>query len=182
MIKARHIFIFVLCSVLLVLWGCRPKGVLSSNAMKEVLEDLHKTEAMLQTAGLRPSDQEIKSIYFAQVLEQHGITQAEFDSSLVWYTAHPQLFDKIYPKVIADLQAEEKELNDRLQIDKETRSQEEILREQYTLKTDIDTASFELIAGLYPVLMHDTVNQLLPQVSVLGGGVVDSLQTGVDLP
>ena len=77
MIKARYILIFVLCSVFLVLWGCRPKGVLSSSAMKEVLEDLHKTEAMLQTAGLKPSDQEIKSIYYAQVLERHGVTQAE---------------------------------------------------------------------------------------------------------
>lgn len=181
MIKARHIFVFVLCA-LIAMTACRPKGVLSSSAMKEVLEDLHKTEAMLQTAGLKPSDQEIKSIYYAQVLERHAVTQAEFDSSLVWYTAHPQLFDKIYPKVIADLQAEEKELNDRLTIDKETRSQEEILREQYTLKTDLDTAYFELIAGLYPVLMHDTVDQLLPQVSVLGGGVVDTLQTRIDLP
>ena len=84
--------------------------------------------------------------------------------------------------MIVDLQAEEKELNDRLTIDKETRSQEEILREQYTLKTDLDTTRFELIAGLYPVLMHDTVDQLLPQVSVLGGGVVDTLQTRIDLP
>ena len=43
------------------------------------------------------------------MLEKHGTTQAEFDSSLVWYTAHPQLFDKIYPKVIARLSAEEED-------------------------------------------------------------------------
>ena len=162
--------------------GCRPKGILHSWEMREIMVDLHKTDAMLQISGLTQGYDEAKNIYYAQVLEKHGTTQAQFDSSLVWYTAHPQLFDKIYPKVIADLQAEEKELNDRLTIDKETRSQEEILREQYTLKTDLDTAYFELIAGLYPVLMHDTVDQLLPQVSVLGGGVVDTLQTRIDLP
>ncbi len=75
--------------------------------MRVVLVDLHKTEAMLQVAGLGIKDQDIKSIYYAQVLERHGVTQAEFDSSLVWYTAHPQLFDKIYPKVMADLKKEE---------------------------------------------------------------------------
>ena len=162
--------------------ACRPKGVLSSNTMKEVLADLHKTEAMLQTAGLKPSDQEIKSIYFAQVLERHGITQAEFDSSLVWYTAHPQLFDKIYPKVIADLQSEEKALNARLAKDEEKKSEVDILRERFTPHTDIDTAYFTLIAGCYPVLVHDTINQLLPEVIVLDGGVVDTLQAGIDLP
>ena len=40
------------------------------------------------------------------VLEKHGITQAQFDSSLVWYTANPQLFDKIYPKVLAAIEEE----------------------------------------------------------------------------
>ena len=40
------------------------------------------------------------------MLEKHGITQSQFDSSLVWYTAHPVFFDKIYPKVQAELKAE----------------------------------------------------------------------------
>lgn len=88
--------------------SCRPKGILHSWEMREVLVDLHKTEALLQlTDQKNKPDEEAKSIYYAQVLEKHGITQAEFDSSLVWYTAHPQLFDKIYPKVLAQLEAEE---------------------------------------------------------------------------
>ena len=69
--------------------------------------DLHKTDGLLQTVGLRVMTNEEKDIYYAMVLEQHGITQAQFDSSLVWYTAHPKLFDKIYPKVQKQL-AEEK--------------------------------------------------------------------------
>ena len=68
--------------------------------------DLHKTDALLQISGLQYGHDEAANIYYAMVLEQHGITQAQFDSSLVWYTAHPQLFDKIYPKVLAKLHAE----------------------------------------------------------------------------
>ena len=74
--------------------------------MREVLVDLHKTEALIQIAGLQYGHDEAQNIYYAQVLEKHGITQAQFDSSLVWYTAHPLFFDKIYPKVQADLKAE----------------------------------------------------------------------------
>ena len=40
------------------------------------------------------------------MLDKHGITQAEFDSSLVWFTDNPQIFNKIYPKVIERLEAD----------------------------------------------------------------------------
>jgi len=87
--------------------SCRPGGILSSREMRDVMVDLHKTDALLQTASVPYNNLEVRAIYYAQVLEKHGITQAEFDSSLVWYTAHPQLFDKIYPKVLKQLHAEE---------------------------------------------------------------------------
>lgn len=69
--------------------------------------DLHKTDALLQLYGMQYGNEEEKDIYYAQVMEKHGVTQAQFDSSLVWYTAHPLLFDKIYPRVIKQLETEE---------------------------------------------------------------------------
>ena len=101
--------IVFLCSLSLVTLqfsSCRPHGVLSSRQMRLVMADLHKTDALLQVSGLQHGHNDAEDIYYALVLEKHGITQAEFDSSLVWYTAHPQLFDKIYPRVIARLDAE----------------------------------------------------------------------------
>lgn len=102
-----QILIGLFATILLV--SCRPKGILHSGEMRAVLKDLHKADAAMQVAGFRRGDQEKKNIYYAQVLEKHHITQAQFDSSIVWYTAHPQLFDKIYPKVMADLAAEEEQ-------------------------------------------------------------------------
>lgn len=105
MAKAKYeILIGLVIAVLFV--GCRPKGILSSGEMRAVLTDLHKTDGLIQMYGLNYGHEEVKNIYYAQVLEKHGITQAQFDSSIVWYTAHPVLFDKIYPKVQADLKAE----------------------------------------------------------------------------
>lgn len=101
--KNTYIWLFL---ITLLLAGCRPNGVLSSSEMRDVLIDLHKTDALLQVCGYQHGYDEVRNIYYAMVLQEHGITQAEFDSSLVWYTAHPQLFDKIYPKVLAAIDKE----------------------------------------------------------------------------
>ena len=102
----RYIVLIGLLVFTLCLTSCRPKGILSSREMRKVLIDLHKTDALLQVSGYNRGYDEQKNYYYAIVLDKHGVTQAEFDSSLVWYTAHPQLFDKIYPKVIKEIQAE----------------------------------------------------------------------------
>jgi len=101
----KHKIVFGLLTAVLFV-GCRPKGILSSGEMRSILADLHKTDAVMQVCALNLARGEVLDIYYAQVLEKHGTTQAQFDSSIVWYTAHPVLFDKIYPKVQADLKAE----------------------------------------------------------------------------
>ncbi len=97
--------------ILLAIVGCRPRGVLSSSEMRDVLYDLHRADGAIQVAGYNYShDQEVAG-YYKNVLDKHGITQAEFDSSLTWYTNNPQMFNKIYPRVLerleADLEVEE---------------------------------------------------------------------------
>ncbi len=94
------------------LTSCRPEGILHSRQMREVIIDLHKTDALLDETGLSRYNSEVRSVYYAQVLEKHGITQSQFDSSLVWYTAHPQLFDKIYPKVLKSLDEEQEKFRE----------------------------------------------------------------------
>lgn len=98
--------LIVLCTLCIVFAGCRPRGVLSSQEMRSVLRDLHHTEAVLQTAGYNYGHDEAVAKYYQAIMDKHGITQAQFDSSIVWYTDHPQLFDKIYPRVVKDLKAE----------------------------------------------------------------------------
>ena len=86
--------------------GCRPRGVLSNREMRNVLYDLHRADGALQVAGYHYSHDQELAAYYKNVLDKHGITQAEFDSSLVWFTDNPQIFNKIYPKVIARLEAD----------------------------------------------------------------------------
>lgn len=86
--------------------GCRPRGVLSSAKMRDVLYDLHRADGALQVMGYNYShDTELAACY-QSVLDKHEVTQAEFDSSVVWYTDNPQIFNKIYPRVISRLEAD----------------------------------------------------------------------------
>ena len=98
-------WIAILC-VVLAMVGCRPSGVLSNQEMRDVLYDLHRMDGALQVAGYTFGHNQEVAAYYQSVLDRHGITQAQFDSSLVWYTDNPQIFNKIYPKVVERLQAD----------------------------------------------------------------------------
>ena len=194
MTTVRQIGWIVLCA--LALTSCRPKGILHSWEMRSLLVDLHKTDALLQVHGvLNYNNQEERKLYYAQVLEQHGVTQAEFDSSLVWYTAHPALFDKIYPRVLKDLKAEEDAFvalhAEELEPKKIEDKNEPIREKLRTLSPEQVDSIFWTIQNGYsspwnPMpeygLMQDSVEQFFPQVAIFRGWVVDSLQTSVSIP
>ena len=98
-------WITILC-VLLAIVGCRPRNVLSNREMRDVLYDLHRVDGALQVAGYTFGHNQEVAAYYQFVLDKHGVTQAQFDSSLVWFTDNPQIFNKIYPGVIDRLQAD----------------------------------------------------------------------------
>lgn len=107
---AKYLLLLCGCSFLLTLGGCRPRSVLSIREMREVLYDLHRADGAIQVAGYNYSHEEELSSCYQSVLDKHGLTQAQFDSSLVWYTDHPQIFNKVYPKVVERLEKEAEEM------------------------------------------------------------------------
>ncbi len=178
---SKTILVFTLCSLLLILSGCRPKGILHSWELRALLYDLHRMDALLQVSGRQYESDEVRNIYYAEVLEKHGVTQAQFDSSLVWYTAHPQLFDKIYPKVIARLM-EDEQLFEREHAAELSGFEAERMKglegegmsglaneRTYTL-AQLDSTVWVTLHG-YPStwnpLVHHLENQLFPQIGVL---------------
>ena len=84
----------ILFSMGVLLSSCRPDGVLSSNKMVIVLTDLHRLDGVLQVKSYLHGQKDEEAAYYDAVLSKHGVTRAEFDSSLVWYTHHPQRFNK----------------------------------------------------------------------------------------
>ena len=170
--NTEYRLICILFILAVILTGCRPRGVLSSHQMREVLVDLHKTEALMQVHNMTRGHYEDRDYYYAQVLEQHHITQAQFDSSLVWYTAHPQLFDKIYPKVIAQLESEKETFIAQHEKDLQLTPIGKRLKSTKPTLTDeqIDSIHWVIMHGMptlwnpmpKEILMQDSINQLLP--------------------
>ncbi len=101
-----HIVFMLSVGLTLLFSSCtmRPSSVLSNRKMVNILVDLHTAEGVLQAGGYNYGHDDDVNGYYAVILEQHGVTQAEFDSSIVWYTIHPQFFQRVYPKVVKRLQ------------------------------------------------------------------------------
>ena len=170
MIKKLSLYIVLaLCLI-----GCRPKGILHSWEMRALLYDLHRTDALLQISGKQYESDEVRNLYYGAVLEKHGVTQAQFDSSLVWYTAHPQLFDKIYPKVVLRLRADEVQFDflhaAELADNGSAVNGLEVSDAPVYTQAQLDSTLWVTLHG-YPSswqpLVHNLENQLFPQIGVL---------------
>ena len=88
----------------------RPKGVLSDSKMEEVLYDYHKAKALGEK--LSPNDKYKATLYYLNIFEKNHTTEAEFDSTLSWYSHNPEAFDRVYQRVIKRI-SDEKTLLER---------------------------------------------------------------------
>lgn len=89
-------YCLLLASVYFVSMSCKPsvpKEYLQPDEMEDILYDYHLADAMY-----RSNNGEAKTMiaYKAAVLKKNGVTEAEFDSSMVYYTRHTRLLQKIY--------------------------------------------------------------------------------------
>ncbi len=91
--------------------ACSPdssRPTIPEKKMADILTDQYLMQsAFVQKGG--PSDH-MPTYYYNQILEKHQCSEAEFDSAVVWYTAHMDVYEKVYEDVIARLQALEDSL------------------------------------------------------------------------
>lgn len=90
--------------------SCKKKEILSEDKMLAVLKDLYLTESMYDVNnGNFRSDKSKTSLYSA-VLEKYGITEAQLDSSLVWYSDNAQIYIRINDSIISSLRQDLKDI------------------------------------------------------------------------
>jgi hypothetical protein len=95
----KHSLPFIL--VALMLLACKPqvpKQYIQPDEMEDILYDYHVSQAMGKTEYGGNSDYE-RNRLFQAVLKKHHITEAEFDSSLVYYYSRLDRFQIIYQHV-----------------------------------------------------------------------------------
>ena len=92
---------FVSCSVDL------PSYVISEGKMEQVLHDYHLAQGMAEAQGDDP--EKMRYMLVQKVFEKYGITEEQFDTSMVWYSGHASHLDKIYKNIEARYERESRE-------------------------------------------------------------------------
>lgn len=85
--------------IVVCLMGCKagkPRGILSEGKMETLL---YKYELARALAANQDSSEIRGRAYVLSVLREEGVTQAQFDSSLVWYYQHMEVLQKVYERV-----------------------------------------------------------------------------------
>ena len=99
------LIIFLLLTFLL--YACSPslpKGILGEKKMTDVLVDYHLAQGMAEAQGENQDVARYK--YIQAVFRKHHITEAEFDSSMVYYSGRAEVFTQIYKNVVTRVQAQ----------------------------------------------------------------------------
>ena len=106
----------ILWSIAIVMFlfttGCgkqMPSHVITPEKMEEILYDYHLSISM--SNGLKSDDNYKKVSYKNYVFQKHHITQADFDSSMVWYTRNTTKLAEIYSNLSERFKKEKNQLN-----------------------------------------------------------------------
>ncbi len=110
--RIRYLMFGTIAGVwLLITVSCdtRPDGVLSEGEMADVLADLALVESLSdnQLATYGRSDS-VAKVYRQSIMAKHGVTEAEFDSTLNWYGHNLEDYAKLYASVDKRIEDREK--------------------------------------------------------------------------
>ncbi|MBQ7510858.1 MAG: DUF4296 domain-containing protein [Prevotella sp.] len=91
----------------LCLWlvaACKPgtpSEYIQPDDMEDILVDYHLARAMAERATTDSYEQKnyMQALYIEAVMQKHGVTKAEFDSSLIYYFRRADRFDDMYERV-----------------------------------------------------------------------------------
>ncbi len=75
----------------------RPSDVIPEATMEELLYDYHIAKALGE--NLPYSDNYKKALYLESVFDKYNVTEAEFDSSMVWYARNVDVLADIYDRL-----------------------------------------------------------------------------------
>lgn len=89
-------------SVLAFMLGCKPSTpsqYIQPDEIVDILVDYHLSRAMAQIQPNYDEQNYCRALYWNAAMQKHGVTQEKFDSSMVYYYSHADIFSNIYKKV-----------------------------------------------------------------------------------
>lgn len=98
--KSKYILQTLVAMLLLACKPTVPSQYIQPAELEEVLYDYHLADAMADESHNGEDRKYNKQLYRQAALKKHGITQAELDSSLVYYTRHSDRLHSIYENLV----------------------------------------------------------------------------------
>ncbi|HET6245734.1 MAG: DUF4296 domain-containing protein [Bacteroidetes bacterium] len=102
--------LFVPLLLLFVAFGCKnntvriPAHIISHDSIVNILADIHIMEALNIQGAINIHDS-VKTLenYKLEIIEKYNLDVKRFDTSYAFYTANPQLLDKVYNDILIEL-------------------------------------------------------------------------------
>lgn len=96
----------LLIMLVLCLAACdrTPSGVMSISEMGDLIADMMLADAYIDSHNNEFNTDSSKQVLKQSVFKKHGITQQDYDSSLVWYAHNMEEYTKAYDQAITKLQ------------------------------------------------------------------------------
>ena len=110
--KKKGLYMVIALGVLSACGKKIPDDIIQPDAMQDLLYDYHLASTMSSSLPYTESYQ--KDAYFDYVFQKHHVTEAEFDSSMVWYTRHAEELATIYRSLQERLEREEKQMKEQV--------------------------------------------------------------------
>lgn len=107
------LYLFFFVATVIIISSCqnRPKEVLNRKAMERLMYDVYIAEAIMENDYQNFDTPEKKEAYIREVFKKHRITQAEWDTSLSWYSDRIDTYLKMNDSVKARLQRTQREID-----------------------------------------------------------------------
>ena len=110
--KRKALYIVIAVGLLSACGKKIPDDIIQPDAMESLLYDYHLASTM--STSLPYNENYKKEAYFDYVFQKHNVTEAEFDSSMVWYTRHAEELATIYKNLKERLEREEKQMKEQV--------------------------------------------------------------------
>lgn len=94
--------VLMLLLVAVVVSSCKPsvpEKYIQPDDMEDILYEYHLSQSLATVKMNTDSVAYYKNMYYRSILENHGVTEAEFDSSLVYYYTHAYRLHDIYRNI-----------------------------------------------------------------------------------
>ncbi|MCQ2234942.1 MAG: DUF4296 domain-containing protein [Paludibacteraceae bacterium] len=97
--KHKILILIAFFSASIAMSSCKPdvgKPELSKDKMVRLLIDVHLAQAYASRSSMTNTSEIDHNQLYRSVLDKHGVTEAQFDSSVAWYARNANDYKAIY--------------------------------------------------------------------------------------